>query len=930
MKALRRFLKRLGSWTRTQSDEERLQTEIQEHLAFQIDENLRAGMSPAEARRQALLKFGPVQSLRDSYEDERALPAFDNLAQDIRHALRRLRKAPAFTITTVLTLALGIGATTSIFTLVHAVMLKSLPVSNPADLYRLGRKTHCCMWGGYTQEDEFSIVSHELYQHFRDNTKGFAELAAFQAGGGGLFGIRKVGGQEGARTTLAEFVSGNYFAMFGLRPFAGRMLANRDDQPGAPPVAVMSYRLWQEKYGAEPSVIGSVFNINQQPFTVVGIVPPGFYGDTLTESYPDFYMPLSNEPLVEGASSLLRRPDAHWLELIGRVQPGASRASIESQMRVELKQWIRSHWGDMDNNARANFPRQTLYLSPGGAGITSMREAYEHWLNILMIVSGCVLLIVCANVANLMLVRGIERRQQTSLSIALGARASRLMRQALTESILLSLMGGAAGLAVAFAGTQLMLHFAFKVFSGFAAIPISASPSMPVLLFAFGVSLLTGVIFGIAPAWMATTVDPIEALRGANRSTHQSGSLARKTLVVLQAALSLALLSVSGLLTRALSNLENQDFGFEQERRTIMNVDPQLAGYRADQLNALYRRMHDSLTSLPGVASVAIASYSPQNGASWNDGVFIDGHPAPGPKDDNSSGFDRVTGGYFEAIGTPILKGRGITDRDIDTAPHVAVINQAFARKFFRNEDPIGKHFGRSEMGASRQYEIVGVVKDARYLTYNLEQPVGPFLFMPEAQYDVFPKAESTTGDVRSHFLHDVVIVAKPGVRLSDSDLRRAMAAIDPNMPVTYIQSLRSQVAGQFSQQRLIARLTSFFGILSLFLASIGLYGVTAYNAERRTNEIGIRMTLGADRGSVVALVLRGALGLIGIGLLLGLPLTFASGKLLGALLYGMNPYNFAVTSIALAALGFSALIASLIPALRASMVSPLEALRTE
>lgn len=930
MRAIRRFIKRLGSWARTRQDEARLKAEIEEHLAFQIDENLRAGLSPAEARRQAKLRFGAVEAISELYRDQRGLPFMETLFQDLRHTLRRLRKAPAFTITTILTLALGIGATTSIFTLVHAVLLKSLAVSNPNDLYRLGRETHCCVWGGYDQSQGFSLVSNELYERFRDNTKGFAELAGFQAGDGSLFGVRRAGSAEAAHGYPGKFVSGNYFAMFGINAFAGRMLARRDDRPDAPPVAVMSYRLWQQKYASDPSVIGGVFNLDNKSFTLVGIAPPGFFGDTLTGSPPDFFMPLATEPLVRGERTLLHSPDAHWLDLIGRIQPGSKPASIEAQMRVELKQWLRSHWADMDKNARAKFPQQTLYLSPGGAGITSMREAYEHWLRTLMLVAGFVLLIVCANVANLMLVRGMERRQQTSLSIALGARPSRLVRQALTESILLSLLGGAAGLAIAFAGTRLILYFAFSSPDGLVSIPIDPSPSMPVLLFAFAVSLLTGVAFGAAPAWISARVDPIEALRGVNRSTSRVGSLPRKTLVVFQAALSLVLLSASGLLTGALHNLENQDFGFERNRRTVVNVDPALAGYGAGQLASLYRRVQESFSSIPGVSAVAVASYSPLSGDSWNDDVYVDGRPAPGPNDDHSSGFDRVTKGYFEAIGTMIIKGRGILERDVETTQHVAVVNEAFARKFFPNADPIGKRFGRSEIGAARQYEIVGIARDARYFSYNLDEPIGPFFFTPESQYDVFPNPEFTKGDVRSHYLHDIVIAMKPGANLSESEVRRAMAAVDPNMPVTSIRTLREQVASQFTQQRLIARLTSLFGILSLVLASIGLYGVTAYNAERRTNEIGVRMALGANRGHVVGLVLRGAFALIVVGLLLGVPLSLAAGRFLDHQLYGMSPYNPVVTLVAVVALGVSALIASVIPALRASLISPLEALRAE
>jgi predicted permease len=921
MRTLRRFFQRLSSWARKQRDEERLQAEIEEHLAMQTAENLQAGMSPTEARRQAMLKFGGVEAIKEDYREQKGLPFLETLGQDTRHTLRRLRKAPAFTITTVLTLALGIGATTSIFTLVHAVLLKSLPVANPNELYRLGKESRCCYEGGYSQDKEFSLVSYDLYKYLRDNTKGFAELAAFPAYES-LFGVRRSGSSEAAQSYPGEFVSGNYFTMFGIQAYAGRTLTAQDDQPGAPPAVVMSYRLWQQQYGSDPSVIGSVFNLNDKPVTVVGITPPGFFGDALRNTPPDFFLPLNAEPFVE-VDADLNKYSIHWLDLIGRVQPGAKPASIEAEMRVELKQWLRSHWAEMDANERAKFPEQTLFLGPGGAGITSMREQYEHWLLILMMVSGFVLLIVCANVANLMLVRGMERRRQVSLSLALGAQASRVMRQPLTESILLSLFGGAAGLVIAFAGTRLILHFAFPLSAGFAGVPISASPSIPVLLFAFVTSLVTGVVFGIAPAWMATRVDPIEALRGASRSTARAGSLPRKTLVVFQAALSLVLLCASGLLTAALHSLEYQDFGFEQDRRVVAAVNARIAGYRTDQLPLLYRRIHDSIASVPGVSSVALCLYSPLSGGGWGSGVWVDGHPPPGPADDYFAAWDRVSAGYFEVIGNPIVRGRGISEQDTATSQKVAVINEAFARKFFKNEDPIGKHFGRNA-GASREFEVVGVSKDARYLTVNLDKPIVPFFVLPEAQ------AEYAQGNLGSLFLHDIVVLTEPGPSLSNAQILQAVASVDPNMPVISIHTLREQVAVQFSQQRLIARLTSFFGVLSLVLASIGLYGVTAYNAGLRVGEIGVRMALGADRGQIIVLVLRGAVMLIVLGLIIGIPLTFAAGKFLGSQLYGMNPYNPAVTLVAVLVLGLSAILASLIPALRASLISPLDALRVE
>src|SRR5438874_3764682 len=842
------------------------------------------------------------------------------MLQDLRYAVRTLAKSPGFTAAVVLTLALGIGATTSIFSLVHAVLLKSLPVANPGELYRLGRESRCCYQGGYSQAREFSLVSYDLYKYLRDNTKGFSELAAFPALEA-LFGVRRSGSAEAAQSYPGEFVSGNYFTMFGIRAYAGRALSPQDDHPGAPPVAMMSYRLWQQQYGSDPSVIGGTFNLDDKPFTVVGITPPGFFGDALRNTPPDFFLPLNTEPYVQ-VDADLNKYDTHWLDLIGRIQPGATPASVEAQMRVELKQWLRSHWGEMSANDRARLADQTLYLAPGGAGITSMREQYERWLQILMTASGFVLLVVCANVANLMLVRGLDRRRQTSLSMALGARASRVVRQALTESILLSVFGGIAGLAIAFAGTRLILHFAFPALPGFAGVPIDASPSMPVLLFATVTSLLTGVAFGIAPAWMTTRVDPIEALRGAGRSTARAGSLPRKTLVVAQSALALVLLSASGLLTSALGKLQNQNFGFDQDRRVVASINPRLAGYRTGQLPPLYRRLHDAVASIPGVSSVALCTYSPLLGG-WGAGVWVDGHAAPGPMDDNSASWDRVTAAFFDVIGNPIIRGRGIFEQDGSAARKVAVINEAFARKFFRDEDPIGKHFG-TRAGASREFEVVGVAKDARFVANNLYQPILPLFFLPEAQ------ADYTQGNQGSLFLHDIVLVTRPGASLSVAQVRQAVASADPNLPIIAIRPLREQVASQLRQQRLIARLTSLFGALSLVLASLGLYGVTADNVGRRVNEIGVRMALGADGGHILRLVLRGAFGLMLFGLFIGLPLTFAAGRLLGNQLYGVSPYDPGVILAAVLILGLSAMAASLIPALRASSISPLEALRYE
>lgn len=926
MISLRRFFLRFFTSATRNGSEQRLAEEIEDHIARQAAENLRAGLSPTEAHRQAVLKFGGIEAIKEEYRDGQRLPFVETLAHDTFYAARLLRNAPAFTIAAALTLALGVGATTSIFTLVHALLLKSLPVTQPDQLYRLGKRPNCCVIGGYSQGPEFSIVSYELYKYFQNHTPAFEELAAFQADLS-LFGIRRAQGDSPAESYFGEFVSGNYFTMFGVGAYAGRTLTSTDDRPNAPPAAMMSFRVWQQKWGSDPSVVGAVFNINNHPFTIAGITPPGFFGDQLRSVPPDFFLPFATEPLVKGTSSLLRHPDISWLDVMGRVRPGTNISAVQSQMRIELHQWLRSHLSEMDRTDRWTFPKQTLNLSPGGAGITAMREEYEHWLEILMLVSGFVLLIVCANVANLMLVRGMERRQQISLSMALGARPTRVVQQVLTESLALALLGGALGLAVAFAGTRLILHLTFP---GRTAVPIDAAPSTPVLLFALGVSLLTGIVFGILPAWLATRIDPIEALRGANRTTREAGSLPRRTLVVVQAALSLVLLSASGLLLLALHHLEHQNFGFEQQGRIVINIDPVIGGYKPNQLDLLYRRIHDALGNTPGIAAVGYALYSPMSGNSWNEGVYIQGGPPPAPNTNINSWWDRVSPGYFDVIGNPIVRGRAITEQDTANSRHVAVVNEAFVRKFFPNQDPIGQHFGQGSLAHAGDYEIVGVVKDARYLNFQLEKPIVPFFFTAEPQSIQYETQSEISTEVRSHYLHEIVVRAQPGAHISDSLVRHALASVDPNLPITHIQTLSEQVAKTFNQQRLMARLTSLFGLLALALASIGIYGITAYNVGTRTSEIGVRMALGANPRSVIALVLRGAFALVALGLLVGVLLTFPTGRLLGNELYGIDPYDPAILLLAIVALALPAFFAAVIPALRASSISPMQALRAQ
>ena len=852
------------------------------------------------------------------------------MLSDLRDALRQLRKAPGFTATALITLALGIGATTAIFTLVHQVMLKSLPVTKPEELWRIGDKARCCNWGGYTQGDDgdFALFSWEAYKHFRVGTPEFTELAALQAGNAPL-GVRRVGSQSPADTRNGEYVSGNFFRTLGVHPWIGRMMTDDDDQEGAPPVAVMSFHIWQSKYGSDPSVVGAGYQINGQPFTVIGVAPPGFFGAQLSGfNMPDFWLPLTTEPLIDGATARLKRPNTNFLDLLGRVRPGTNPTSLEAKLRVELHSWLASHVPDMDPGEKQLWQQQTLHLTAGDAGVTSMREQYKDGLKLLLVASACVLLVACGNLANLMLARGLRDRAQTSVRVALGASRGRLVRKSLVESVLLASIGGVLGIAVAYGATKLILHLAFKIGGPNNFVPINATPSLPVLLFTLGVSVLTGVIFGSAPAWMTSHADPVEALRGANRSVGSSRSWVQKSLVIAQAAMSLVLLSTAALLGRSLRNLQHQNFGFETEGRYIAWINPLLGNYKPEEMLPLFRRINDQLRQIPGVRMVAPALYAPMTGDSWNNGIRVEGRPEPGAKEDNGAGFVRAMPDFFESIGAKIVLGRPITEEDTESTRNIAVVNEAFAKKFFKDQNPIGQHFGPGKLKYSSAFEIVGVVRDMRYMTYDYKDPIRPMYWVSEAQTYKYDDPEYVSGETWSHYLYNIVIWAPGNPPGMEEKVRKALGNVDPNVVLYGVDPYSEVVANDFQQENMIATLTTLFGVLGLLLAAVGLYGVMAYSVEQRTSEIGVRMAMGADRSHVMKMVLRTAFLQIGIGLLIGIPTAIGAGKLMNDQLFGVKPWDPIMLALAAVMLGLAALLASVIPARRAAGVEPMVALR--
>ena len=846
------------------------------------------------------------------------------LFEDVRYALRQFAKTPGFTITAILTLALGIGATTAIFTLVHAVLLKSLPVAKPSQLIRVGNNENCCINGG--MQDDWSLFSTEQYREFRDHTPGFASLAAFQSGRTEI-GVRRAGSDHPAEAYSSEFVSGNAFDTFGLSPWAGRLLHPSDDQKGAPPVAVISYRTWQQKFGQDPSVVGATFLINSQAFTVVGIGPPGFFGEKLTSDPPAFWLPLSTSPLVQnGSFNVLDEPELQWLNLIGRLAPRANVKQMQARMQVELHEFLESPISKVDPADKTLIPKQTLHLSYGGGGVQQMQDQYKSELALLMWISAFVLLIACANLANLMLVRATARKGLTSVRSALGAPRRRLVMQALTESVVLAVIGGLAGLAVAYGGARLLLD----AVAGKSYLPIQATPSPEVLAFAFGVSLLTGILFGVAPAWMTAHADPIDALRGANRSTRRSGLWTQKILVVAQAAISLVLLCAAGLLIRSLTNLQHQHFGFETQNRYILHIDPQMAGYQAPQADVFFRQLHDTLAAIPAVKEVTYSLYSPMEGDNWGTGVYIEGKAPPPPGSDfNSASWVRVSPGYFANIGTKIVAGREFMEEDNATAPLVAVVNEVFAKRFFKNGDALGQHFGVFDQKFAGKFSIVGITEDTQY--WDPDSKIRAMFFLPATQWANYTDKTMAMEENVSHLEMGAVEIqtmgALPGL---EAQVRRALMQINPNLTTLTFETFAGQVQDQFQQEQLMVQLTSVFGLLALVLAAIGLYGVTAYSVAQRTSEIGIRMALGADRTGILQMVLRTAFLQAGIGLLIGLPAAIIAGHFMASQLYRVQPWDFPVLIATTLILAVAAFLAAALPAQRAANVEPMVALRVE
>ena len=850
-----------------------------------------------------------------------------SLPGSLRYAFRQFRLAPVFTAAAVLTLALGIGGTTAIFTLIHAVMLRSLPVTDPGSLYRVGEGDECCVEGG--PQDRWGMFSFPLYERLKENTPEFEEVTAFQAGRWRM-GVRRQGVESVARSFRSEYVTGTFFSTLGVGAFGGRVFTPDDDKPGAPPVAVLSHRVWETAYASDPSVVGSTFVVEGHPVTVIGVAPPGFFGETLESDPPDIWVPLQQEPMINADGSLLHQPVSAWLRMIGRLRPGASIDGMAPRLTGVLRLWMQNDSGYPSNwmpDVIRMLPNQVLSVIPAGAGVAMMKEEYGRSLQILLSVCALVLLIACANVANLLLARGVARRGQTAVRLAVGATPGQIVTQALTESILLAMGGGIVGLLVAMGAARLLLALAFHS-SHF--LPISVRPSLVVLAFAFGLALVTGIIFGAAPAWLATRTDPAEALRGSGRGTRDRSGFTRKALLVVQATLSVVLVAGATMLARSLNKLERQDFGFQVQNRVEVSMNRPPATYTGPQLAALYRQLEEKLNRLPGVQASGLALYNPLTD-NWGELIMVAGHPPGKINEQAGSSWDRVSANYLQNLGMPILRGRAFTAADNETTAPVAIVNETFVKRFFKSgEDPIDQHFGLDLPQYDGTFRIVGVVRDAKFAGGGLSRPARPMFYVPLAQNVNYPDPLMKKIELNSHFIGGMLLVTNLSPGALEPLLTRILSELDPNLTINSIRTMRQQIELSFDQERAVASLAGLFGIVALILAAIGLYGVTAYSVAQRTNEIGIRMALGADRPQVLGLVLRGAFNRVAIGLILGLPLAVGAGRLLSAQLYGVSSWDPLALSAAAVALAICSFFAAIIPANRAASISPIDALRIE
>ena len=894
--SLRVLLHRLFGMFRKGKLDLDLDDEISSHLEMLVDENVRKGMSLEEARYAAQRSFGGVDQIKESYRDRRSIPIIETTLQDLRFAIRVLRRSPVYTTVVVLTLALGIGANTAIFSLVDAVLIKLLPVNNPEQLVAIDT---------FNQRGERTNFSYPLFEQLRDRTNTFNGVFTAIDGTSRMEMIGPANSEP--LPVEVQLVSGEYFPVLGVRAITGRTLTIEDNKvPGAHPVAVINYGFWQTKLGGDESIVGKNIKLKDQPFTIVGVTPPDFFGESVGRA-PDIWVPLMMQPAFERGESFLGMPNMGWLRVMARLEPGGTREQAQAALAVWLSQ-VQSDQTELGRNARR---LRNVEVIAGSRGLSETRDKFSKQLWILTVVVGLLLLIACANVANLLLVRASARAKEVAVRMAIGAGRGRLIRQFLTESLLLAFAGAVLGLILASWGSRLLLLMASE---GAGPIPIDVSLNVRILGFTILVALITAVLFGLTPSLSATRQDVNTSLKVNTVGT--SGLPLSRLLVVVQVALSLLLITGAGLFVQTLRNLRIRNMGFDADKVLQVRIEAQAAGYKDEKLADLDARLLKSIESVPGVVSASTSDSGFRTGSSRTCCVAVEGYTFSA-NEDRQIRTGSVAPGYFKTIGLPMLLGREFQAQDLGSQKKassfakVAIINEVMARRYFGNGNPVGKHFGWGDPpDVKYDIEIIGVAANAVY--GNLREETSPLIYFPGNQGQLLV--------VRAAGPPDTVI----------SSIRNEIRAVDKNLIISSIKTVPQLIDQSLILEALLAKLSSFFGVLALLLASIGLYGVMAYAVVRRTKEIGIRMALGAQPASVRWMVLRDTLRLVIAGVVIGVPTALAATRFISGLLYGLTPTDPISVIMAVIILIGSAILAGFLPARTASRVDPLVALKYE
>ncbi len=861
--------------------------EMRFHLEARTADLVRRGLAPGVAARQARLEFGSVEKQKDEARAGAGLRVLDELRGDLRFAFRMFGANKGFTCTAVITLALGIGANAAMFSLFDALMLRWLPVPNPQTLLQVKAQTDTGA-GGET-------FSYAIVRALDDQKAIFTGVAGY-AGSGFRF---RVGAPESASRVPAGVVTGSFFDTLGLNPVIGRLLTGDDDRPGAPLVAVASYGYWERQFARDPMLPGRAIAINGVPATIVGVSPRGFVGANVG-AIADVTIAVAALPQVMPEEAPLLGPGNYWLRVLARTRPALSTAEAQARLATAWPHMAEvvtpPNWPAARKQEEVNT---VLRLSPGGTGWTYLRDIYVRPLQVLMTVVAVVLLIACANVASLLLARASARQKEIAVRLAIGAGRGRIVRQLLVESALLSLAGGACGILLASFSGRLLLD---ALSTGPLAVKLDLTPNWHVLVFTAGIVMATALMFGLAPALQATASGPAASLKEEAR-TAPSRSRLLPGLVTAQVALSLVLLIGAGLFVRTLRNLQHLDAGFTREGVLLVDFEGKRPTLPAD--------LFDEIRRVPGVLSASVSTHTPLSGSTWSEAVVPAGRPLP-EKDD--AVLVGAGAGFFATMRIPVVAGREFTDQDSASSPAVAIVNERFAQRTFPNENPVGQRLSTKLNGTPRELQIVGVVKNANTRSLRAAPPATVFV-----AYTQLPRDRASTLEIRAAgALSDVT-----------QDVRQTLQSRLPGVPIE-VHPFAAQVDATIVQERMMATLASGFGLLALALASVGIYGLLAYGVARRTKEIGIHMALGAQRGKVIALVLKGARQSLLIGLAIGLPPAIGASRWVESMLFGLKPIDPVVMVAAVVLLAAVAHVAAYVPALRASRMDPLVALRHE